>query len=331
MKASMRVLVTGGAGFIGAHCCKALAQAGHVPVTYDNLSRGHADAVRWGPLIRGDMRDSHLLTETLHSHEIEAVVHFAALAYVGESVLDPLLYYDENLGGMAALLKAMSRVGVARLVFSSSCATYGVPEKMPITEDCPQRPINPYGRTKQVCEAMIADAAAAHGIGFVVLRYFNAAGADPEGEIGERHDPETHLIPRALQAATPRGEPLRVYGTDYPTPDGTCMRDFIHVCDLARAHLLSIEYLDSGGGNAAVNLGTGSSHSVREVIAAVAHATGRHPRVLDAPRRPGDPPELCADAHLARRLLGFTPEYLRLDEMVAHAAPWFGHRVREQA
>ena len=320
-----RVLVTGGAGYIGSHCCKALARAGAEVVVYDNLSRGHADAVKWGPLVEGDLRDRATLEAALRAHRIEAVIHFAALAYVGESVGAPEAYYDNNLGGMIALLEVMEAVGVGRIVFSSSCATYGTPAQLPITEDMVQAPINPYGRTKLACEWMLRDAAVAHGIDFAALRYFNAAGADPEGEIGERHDPETHLIPLALMAASGEAGPLRIFGTDYPTPDGTCIRDYIHVDDLAEAHLRALDHLAAGRGSVALNLGTGRGSSVREVIAAVERVTGRPVPVIAEARRAGDPAELTADPSKARETLGFAARYTDLDQIVAHAAPWFGH------
>jgi len=320
-----RILVTGGAGYIGSHCCKALHRAGRTPVVYDNLSRGHADAVRWGPLVVGDMRDEALLTQTLREHRIEAVIHFAALAYVGESVGAPETYYANNVGGMIALVNAMRQAGVGQIVFSSSCATYGTPDTLPIREDAPQRPINPYGRTKLICEWMLRDAAAAHGLRYAALRYFNAAGADPEGEIGERHDPETHILPLALMAASGQAPPLQIFGTDYPTADGTCIRDYIHVTDLARAHLLALEHLARRGENLALNLGTGVGASVRQVVAAVERATDRKVPLTEAPRRAGDPAELTADPARAAELLGFTAHYRDLEEIAVHAAPWFGH------
>lgn len=317
------MLVTGGAGFIGSHTCKALAAAGALPVVIDNLSTGHADAVRWGPLVRADLRDRDAVLRVLRDHRIEAIVHFAASAYVGESVTDPAKYYDNNLGGMIAMLSAAQAAGVDQIVFSSSCATYGIPARLPIGEDMPQAPINPYGRTKLVCEWMLRDQGVAHGMRHVALRYFNAAGADPDGDLGERHSPETHLIPLALLAATGRRGPLQIFGTDYPTPDGTCIRDYIHVSDLARAHVMALDRLAAGGDSLALNLGTGRGHSVREVVAAVERVTGRRVPVAEAPRRPGDPAELTADPARAAATLGFRAGHVDLDEIVAHAAPWF--------
>ncbi|MDP2063787.1 MAG: UDP-glucose 4-epimerase GalE [Phaeovulum sp.] len=323
-----RVLVTGGAGFIGSHACKALARAGHLPVAYDTLEIGHADAVRWGPLVVADVRDGTTLRATLAEHRIDAVMHFAAYAYVGESVLEPAKYWGNNVGCMISLLDACRSAGVSRVVFSSSCATYGLPDRLPITEDAPQRPINPYGRTKLACEEMLRDHAAAYGLHYAALRYFNAAGADPEGEIGERHDPETHLIPLALLAASGRAGPLAILGTDYDTPDGTCIRDYIHVADLARAHVLALGHLLAGGGNLAVNLGSGLGHSVREVVAAVERVTGHKVPVREVPRRVGDPPVLTADPARAAEVLGFRTTHSDLHRILQDAAPWFGLEVR---
>lgn len=319
----MRVLVTGGAGFIGSHACKALAEAGALPVVFDNLSTGNADAVLWGPLVRGDVRDSDALVSAMRQFQVNSIMHFAASAYVGESVTDPALYYDNNVGGMGALLRAAREANISRIVFSSSCATYGVPELLPIYETTPQAPINPYGRTKLICEQMLQDFGAAYGLRHVALRYFNAAGADPSGRIGERHEPETHLLPLAMRAAA-GGGPLNVFGDDYDTPDGTCIRDYIHVSDLARGHLLALLYLESGQKSVAVNLGSGRGHSVLDVCAAIERVTGRAVPLNFAPRRAGDPPVLTADPSLARRLLGFTTELSDIDRIVAHAAPWFG-------
>ncbi len=324
MLEGLPVLVTGGAGYIGSHACKALAAAGARPVVFDDLSTGHRDAVRWGALVRGDVRDRGAVAEALMRHEISHVLHFAGKAYVGESMQDPGKYYDNNVGGMIGLLAGCTEAGVGRVVFSSSCATYGLPDRLPITEDTPQRPINPYGRTKLICEQMLRDHGSAHGLHHVSLRYFNAAGADPDGEIGERHDPETHLIPLALMAASEQGPALKVFGTDYPTPDGTCVRDYIHVADLARAHVRAVEHLMAGGESLALNLGSGRGFSVREITAAIEAATGRAVPVEDAPRRPGDPPELTADAGLAARLWGFRAERSDIADIVRDAAPWFG-------
>lgn len=318
------VLVTGGAGFIGSHTCKALRQAGLLPVTFDNLSTGHADTVRFGPLVRGDVRDPAAVAAASAAHRAVAVIHFAASAYVGESMAQPDRYYDNNLNGMTGLLQGCRAGGVGRIVFSSSCATYGAPDRLPIRENAPQRPINPYGRTKLVCEWMLADQAAAHGLRYAALRYFNAAGADPDGDIGERHDPETHLLPLALRAASGHGAPLQVFGTDYPTPDGTCIRDYIHVTDLARAHVLALRHLLDDHENLAVNLGTGTGLSVRQILAGIERLTGRPVPVVWAPRRPGDPPALVADPTEARLRLGFQAERSDLASMLADAAPWFG-------
>lgn len=317
------ILVTGGAGFIGSHACKALRQAGYLPVTVDNLSNGHADAVKYGPLLRGDVRDSAFIATSLRAYRCQAVIHFAASAYVGESMRDPGLYYDNNVGGMTGLLQGCAQAGVTRVVFSSSCATYGSPERLPIREDTPQRPINPYGRTKLICEGMLADHAAAHALRYVALRYFNAAGADPAGELGERHAPETHLIPLALLAASGQGEPLRVFGQDYPTPDGTCIRDYIHVQDLARAHVLALRHLLEGGDSMALNLGTGRGLSIRDILEGIHQLTGRAVPVSWDPRRAGDPAELVADPRAAERLLGFRAERSDLAQLLGDAAPWF--------
>lgn len=320
------ILVTGGAGFIGSHACKALALAGFVPVAFDNLSTGHYDAVRYGPFAPGDVRDERAVEYVLRQHRIAAVIHFAASAYVGESMTNPGLYYDNNLGGMIGLLAGCHGAGVDRIVFSSSCATYGVPQRLPIAETTPKAPINPYGRTKLICEGMLADHAAAHGLRYVALRYFNAAGADPEGVLFERHNPETHLLPLALRAAAGQGPALQVFGTDYPTPDGTCIRDYIHVCDLARAHVLALRHLLAGGETLKLNLGTGQGVSVRQIIAGIEVMTGRQLPVVWGPRRPGDPPALVADPTAARARLGFKPERSDLATMLADAALIYGLR-----
>lgn len=320
------ILVTGGAGFIGSHTCKALARAGFLPVAFDNLSTGHRDAVRFGPFVPGDVRDSRAVEQAIRLHGAEAVIHFAASAYVGESMANPGLYYDNNLGGMIGLIAGCHAAGVDRIVFSSSCATYGIPDRLPIAETTPQAPINPYGRTKLICEVMLADHAAAHGLRFAALRYFNAAGADPEGELFERHDPETHLIPLALRAAIGQGPALQVFGTDYPTPDGTCIRDYIHVADLTRAHVLALQHLLNGGETLHLNLGTGQGLSVREIIAGIETLTRRRMPVIWAPRRPGDPPALVADPTAARERLGFVAERSDLAALLADAALAYGVR-----
>ena len=316
------ILVTGGAGYVGSHACKALAGAGYRPVVYDNLSRGHREAVRWGPLIEGDLNDTDQVAAALQTHRVTAVMHFAAYAYVGESVGEPATYYRNNVGGTLALLEAMRRTGTGAIVFSSTCAVYGSPERLPIDEATPKLPLNPYGETKLAVERALHWYAGAYGLRFAALRYFNAAGADPEGEIGEDHDPETHLIPRVLRAALGTGEPVEVYGSDYPTADGTAIRDYIHVADLGDAHVRALGYLGAGGENSAMNLGTGEGCSVRQVIAAVERIAGRPVRFREAARRPGDPPELVADPALARARLGWEPRHSDLDTIIRTALAW---------
>jgi UDP-arabinose 4-epimerase len=316
------ILVTGGAGYVGSHACKALAAAGYTPVVYDNLGRGHRELVRWGPLEVGDLRDPARLDEVFARHRPAAVMHFAAFAYVGESVQDPGLYYRNNVGGTLELLEAMRRASIGALVFSSTCATYGIPERMPIGEETPQRPINPYGTTKLVIERVLADFDSAYGLRSVSLRYFNAAGCDPDGETGEIHDPETHIIPRVLMAAIGELPHVDIFGIDYPTPDGTCLRDYIHVADLAQGHVQALDYLQRGGATTAINLGTGRAFSVREVIAAAEHVTGRSIPVRETARRAGDPPVLVADARRARETLGFAPRYTEIAPIVETAWRW---------
>lgn len=317
------VLVTGGAGFIGSHTCKLLATSGYLPVALDNLSTGHADAVRWGPLVFCDVRDNASLEAAFREHQPDAVIHFAASAYVGESVENPAKYYDNNVRGIFALLEAMRNEGIRRLVFSSSCATYGIPETVPIRETADQRPINPYGRTKLIGEQMIADFAGAYDLQYVLLRYFNACGADGDGELNERHDPETHLIPRALMAAAGRIDALDVFGTDYPTPDGTCIRDYIHVSDLADGHVKALAWIEDGGKALRVNLGTGAGASIREVLSAVEQVTGRRVPVRFGARRAGDPPALVAHPEMARKSLTFEARHSALTNIVATAWPHF--------
>lgn len=316
------VLVTGGAGYIGAHACKALAAAGYLPVAYDSLVYGHERAVRWGPLERGDILDRARLDAVIVRHRPVAIMHFAAFAYVGESVTDPGKYYRNNVMGSLTLLEAAHDHGIGRFVFSSTCATYGMPDRLPIGEDTPQQPINPYGASKLMVERMLADFGAAHGLRSIALRYFNAAGADPDGEIGESHDPETHLIPLVLDAAAGRRPAVTVFGTDYDTPDGTCIRDYIHVSDLADAHVRALQALEDGVPSGAYNLGNGQGYSVRQVIDAVRRITGCAVPVTLGDRRPGDPAALVADATKARDVLGWQPRLPGLDEIIRTAWAW---------
>jgi UDP-arabinose 4-epimerase len=319
---SKSVLVTGGAGYIGSHACKILARAGYRPVVFDNMSRGHREAVRWGPLVEGDVADRGRLTAALVEHRVSAVMHFAAYAYVGESVADPAVYYRNNLGGTLSLLDAMREAGVDKIVFSSTCATYGTPDSVPIRETAPQLPVNPYGETKLAIERALRWYGEAYGLGSVSLRYFNAAGADPDGEIGELHEPETHLVPLVLQAALGQRAQIDIYGTDYPTPDGTAIRDYIHVQDLAEAHLCALEHLADGGESAALNLGTGRGHSVREVVRVAEAVSGRPIAWRDTARRPGDPPVLVADPSLAAELLGWRARISDLETILRTALAW---------
>jgi len=314
-------LVAGGAGYIGSHTCKALAQVGHLPVVYDNLHTGHEWAVKWGPLERGDINDAMRLAEVLKRHRPEAVINFAALAYVGESNSEPTLYYRNNVAGLITLLEVMRAHDVGAMVFSSSCATYGVPEKVPIVEATPQDPISPYGRTKLMGEQILRDACAAHGLGAVALRYFNAAGADPDGELGEEHDPETHLIPLVLQAAQGTRSHIAVFGSDYPTPDGTCIRDYIHVADLATAHVAAVTACEPGK-FVAYNIGTGTGSSINEVIGLARQITRRTIVTRVEGRRAGDPPALVADAALALKALNWRATHSGLDEIIDTAWRW---------
>jgi len=317
-----RVLVTGGAGYIGSHTCKALAQAGYLPVTIDNFVYGHDWAVKWGPLEEGDIGDPEFVERVIREHRIEAVVHFAAYAYVGESMSEPAMYFRNNVINSLRLLDAMQGCGVQNIVFSSTCATYGMPEEVPIGEEHPQKPVNPYGESKLFIERAMHWHGNAYGLRSVALRYFNAAGADPDGELGEDHDPECHLIPLAITAALGKGHELRVFGNDYPTLDGTAVRDYVHVTDLAQAHVKALDYLTRGGTSTALNLGTGAGHSVREVIAAVERASGRRVPMREAPRRAGDPPLLIAAPGRAREVLGWEPKLSDVDTIVTTALRW---------
>lgn len=317
----MNVLVTGGAGYVGSHCVRRLVAAGHRVVVYDDLSSGHAGAVPDGvALVRADLGDLDTLSKAL-SGSIDAVMHFAAHLDVGESVRAPLKYYANNVSNTVGLLRLMEACDVRRLVFSSTCATYGVPQALPIREDAPQQPINPYGRTKLAIEWALADCAVAWELAGCALRYFNASGAAADGSIGEDHDPEIHLVPLVLQAAAGRREHIGIFGTDYPTPDGTCVRDYVHVEDLADAHLSALEALEEGRFQA-YNLGTGRGTSVREIIDAAGRVTGREIPVREAERRPGDPPVLYADPSRIQRALGWQPKYTRIDDIIATAWAW---------
>ncbi|SDB54146.1 UDP-glucose 4-epimerase GalE [Bauldia litoralis] len=318
-----RVLVVGGAGFIGSHTCKLLASRGHEPIVLDNLSAGHEQAVRWGPLVRADIRDSASIEKALADSRPDAVIHFAAHAYVGESVTNPAKYYDNNVTGTLVLLEAMRRAGIGRMVFSSSCATYGNPGGDLITEATRLEPINPYGWSKRMVEQVLSDYSAAYDLSFVTLRYFNAAGADPDGELSERHDPETHLIPRTLLAAAGQATHLDIFGDDYPTPDGTCIRDFIHVMDLAEAHVAAIDLLDRSTGAHRLNVGTGVGSSILEIVRHVERVVGRAVPTIVRQRRPGDPPILVADPRQANEILGFRPRYSDIDTIIRTAWPAF--------
>ena len=326
------ILVTGGAGYIGSHACKVLAHAGFVPVTYDSLVNGHERAVRWGPLERGDLLDGDRLAAVLCRYRPAAVMHFAAYAYVGESASDPGKYYRNNVAGTLTLLDAMRAAKIDRLVYSSSCATYGAPDSGPINEDYPQHPVNPYGRSKHMIEQILSDFGRAYGLRSIALRYFNAAGADPAGDIGENHDPETHLIPLVLRAASDPFSPVTVWGTDYPTADGTCIRDYVHVQDLVNAHLLALRQLErASGGLLAFNLGAQQGHSVREIIDAAKRVTGCDIPVIKGPRRSGDAPELVADSTRAHNILEWHPQWNKIDAIIETAWRWHNNQRRYKA
>ncbi|MCS7240206.1 MAG: UDP-glucose 4-epimerase GalE [Candidatus Bipolaricaulota bacterium] len=316
------ILVTGGAGYIGSHTVKELLRAGYEVVVVDDLSSGHRQFVLTKHFVRADIRNRQALREVFERHPIEAVMHFAALTSVPESVADPGRYYDVNLLGSLNLLEAMRAFGVKRIVFSSSAAVYGDPEKIPIPEDHPTRPKSPYGKSKLMFEEILADYAQAYGFFFVSLRYFNAAGSDPEGEIGEWHEPERHLIPIVLEVALGKRPYVEIFGTDYATPDGTGVRDYIHVVDLARAHVLALKRLERGGESKVYNLGIGRGYSVREVIAVCRKVTGRKIPVQEGPRRPGDPAVLVADPTRAQKELGWKPQYTTLEPIVETAWQW---------
>jgi UDP-arabinose 4-epimerase len=319
---TLRVLVTGGAGYVGSHTCKSLAAAGALPIVYDNLSRGHEWAVKWGPFERGDITDADRLSEVIRTHRPDAVLHFAAYAYVGESVEDPAKYYWNNVVGTLTLLNVMRAEAVNRFVLSSTCSVYGTPEAPTIDESHRRAPINPYGRSKLVIEQCLEDYSRAYGLSAIGLRYFNAAGADPDGEIGEAHDPETHLIPLVLAAAEGFQPDVTVFGADHETPDGTCIRDFVHVSDLADAHVAAIVRLETSHGFDAFNLGSGSGNSVKEVIAAAERISGRAISVRHGERREGDPARLVASNAKARAELGWRPNRSDIDTILVTARNW---------
>lgn len=316
------VLVTGGAGYVGSHACKALAAAGHEPVVFDNFSTGWSDAVKFGPSVEGDLLDSAALDAAFNAYQPDAVMHFAAFSNVGESVLKPDMYWRNNVAGSLNLFTAAKQAGVKAVVFSSTCATYGEAKGETLTEEDQQLPVNPYGRTKLAVEMLLNDFHQAFDMRSVIFRYFNAAGADPDRRIGEDHRPETHLIPLVLDAASGRREQISIFGTDYPTPDGTCIRDYIHVDDLASAHVLGLEWLLNDGEPLRLNLGTGHGYSVREVIETARKVTGTHIPVEETDRRPGDPPQLVSGSARAREVLGWEPSRSDLATMIGDAWGW---------
>lgn len=321
----MNILVTGGAGYIGSHSVLALQKAGYNVIILDNLVHGHQDLVETvlkTKLIVGDTRDSHLLQQIFAEYKIDAVIHFAAYAYVGESITHPLKYYQNNVSGTLTLLEAMLKADINKFVFSSTCATYGVPKTIPITEEQPQNPINPYGVSKLIVEQILQDFDRAYDFRSVSLRYFNAAGADPDGMLGEDRDPETHLIPLVLQTALGHRESISIFGTDYDTPDGSCIRDYIHVADLAQAHILALKYLLECGKTNVFNLGTTDGFSVKQVIETARKITGKAIKAVKCDRRLGDPPVLVGSSEKASRLLGWQPQYSNLEEIISHAWQW---------
>lgn len=317
-----KILVTGGAGYIGSHACKILHYNGYLPITYDNLVYGHQGAVQWGPFIAGDICDTKKLNETFKKYRPEAVIHFAAFAYVGESVEKPGKYYQNNVAGTINLLEVMRDCNCRDIIFSSTCATYGVPDQLPLDENSRQNPINPYGKGKLMIEQILEDYDKAYDLKYISLRYFNAAGADPEGTIGEDHDPETHLIPLAIETALGKRAVLEVYGTDYDTPDGTAIRDYIHVVDLSRAHMLALKYLQKNNNSDFFNLGTGAGTSVKEIINAVEKQSGLQLPIIYDGRRAGDPPILVASAEKAKKVLGWEPSRSDIDSIVKDAWNW---------
>jgi UDP-glucose 4-epimerase len=314
------ILITGGAGYIGSHANKLFSKT-YPTLVYDNLVYGHREFVKWGSFVEGDLSDSIKLESIFQKNQIDAVIHFAAYAYVGESVSDPAKYYNNNVVNTIKLLDCVRKYGCDKLVFSSSCTVYGIPESNPITEDMPKNPISPYGQTKHMIEMIIEDYARAYGLKYAVLRYFNAAGADPDGDIGEKHDPETHLIPLVLDVANGKRDSIKVFGSDYKTLDGTCVRDYIHVSDLADAHLKAYEYLKSGGESFFVNLGNNIGYSVKEIIETAKKITGKEIQVKEIERRPGDPDELVGGNKKAKDILGWEPQY-GIEKILEHAWNW---------
>jgi UDP-glucose 4-epimerase len=321
MAGKANVLVVGGAGYIGSHAVKQLAHAGYDTVALDNLVQGHREAVRSGAFEQGDMGDLAFVRDVFARHRVDAVMHFGAFAFVGESVTDPAKYYANNVAATITLLQAMRDASCRKIIFSSTCATYGEPERTPIPEDHPQRPINPYGRSKWMVEQILGDYGRAYALQSIIFRYFNAAGADPDGDIGEWHEPETHLIPLIFEAIR-AGKPINIFGDDYPTPDGTCVRDYIHVVDLARAHVLGLEHLLAGGASGIYNLGNGSGYSVKQVIETVERVTGKKVPITVGPRRAGDPAVLVGTSHRAVADLGWRPAFSQLEQIVETAWRW---------
>jgi UDP-glucose 4-epimerase len=321
------ILIAGGAGYIGSHVNKLLNKKGYKTVVFDNLICGHREFVKWGNFIFGDLADREQIHHCFKKYPIDAVMHFSAFAYAGESVSDPAKYYVNNVSNTLNLLEAMREYNVRHFIFSSTCATYGIPSEIPITEDTPQRPINPYGRSKLMIEEIIRDYDTAYGIRHINLRYFNAAGADPEGEIGEKHDPETHLIPLTIYAALGINEEIRIFGTDYPTKDGTCIRDYIHVMDLADAHVRALEYLKERRRSDSFNLGNGNGYSVREVIDIVREISGEDFKVRESERREGDPHVLISSSKKAMEILGWRPQYPGIEFIIETAWRWHSHTL----
>jgi len=323
------ILIVGGAGYIGSHTSKLLSKRGYKTVVFDSLVYGHREFAKWGEFVLGDLGDREQIRACFKKYQIEAVMHFSAFAYVNESVIDPAKYYRNNVANTLNLLDIMRELGVNKFIFSSSCATYGYPKEIPISENHPQSPINPYGKTKLMVEDILKDYDRAYGIKFINLRYFNAAGADPEGEIGEWHDPETHLIPLTIYAALGRRESIKIYGTDYPTQDGTCIRDYIHVFDLADAHIKALEFLQGKKESDSFNLGNDRGHSVREVVDMVRRKAGENFKIVESERREGDPPVLISDSRRAKGILGWTSQYDSLETIVETALHWHKREKRD--